>query len=70
MLWSMGKTFLISEKIDLTTYVSIQKVTIGSGDDYTTDFLLDYFYFNESDKLIALDLNEQQPRNVDPKAIH
>lgn len=66
----MGKTFLISEKIDLTTYVSIQKVTIGSGDDYTTDFLLDYFYFNESDKLIALDLNEQQPRNVDPKAIH
>ena len=70
MLWSMGKTFLISEKIDLTTYVSILKVTIGSGDDYTTDFLLDYSHFNESDKLIALDLNEQQPPNVDPKAIH
>ena len=38
----------------------IQKITNGQGDDYTTGFLLNYPYFKEYDKLIAIDLSKQQ----------
>ena len=39
------------------------------GDDYTTGRLLDYIYFKESYKLIAIDLSKQQKLDADPKAI-
>ena len=41
------------------TYESIRKVATGKGDDYTTGCLLDYSYFKENDKMIAVDLSEK-----------
>ena len=32
-------------KNDKITYENIRKITIGQGDDYTTDCSLDYTYF-------------------------
>ena len=43
--------------------------TIGQGDDYTTSCLLDYTYFKEYYKMIAIDLSKQQVLDADPKAI-
>ena len=36
---------------------------------FTTEFLLDYNYFKENYKLIAIDLSKQQKLDADPKAI-
>ena len=33
-------------KSNLTTYNNIRKIATSQKDDYTTDFLLDYSYFN------------------------
>ena len=41
----------------------------GRGDDYTTGCLLDYSYFNDHYKLIAIDLSKQQALDADPRAI-
>ena len=38
------------------TYDNIQKIATGQGDDCTTGCLLDYDYFKENYKLIAIDL--------------
>ena len=35
------------------------KVATGQGHDYATGCLLDYLYFKESFKLIAIDLSRQ-----------
>ena len=51
------------------TYDNIRKIAIGYGDDYTTGCLLDYPYFIETYKLIAVDLSKQKALNFDPKAI-
>ena len=53
----------------MRTYHNIKKTTTGQGDDYTTGCLLDYLYFKEHYKLIAIDLSKQQALNADPKAI-
>ena len=45
-------------KNDQITYGNIQKITTGQGDDYTTGCLLDYPYFKECYKLIAIDLSK------------
>ena len=37
------------------TYENIRKIATGKGDDYTTGCLLDYLYFKESYKMIAID---------------
>ena len=42
-------------KNDLRTYDVIQKIATGQGDDYSTGCLLDYPYFKEYYKLIAID---------------
>ena len=44
-------------KHKLMIYDSIQKITTGQGDDYTTGCLLDYNYFKK-DKIIAIDLSK------------
>ena len=41
------------------TYENISKIAIGQGDDYTTGCLLDYSYFKENYKMIAIDLIKQ-----------
>ena len=42
------KFFDLSVKNDLRTYDNVQKITIGQGDDYTTNCLLDHPYFKEN----------------------
>ena len=37
--------------------------------NFTTGYLLDYPYFGENYKVIAINLNKQQVLNADPKAI-
>ena len=56
-------------KIYLRTYNNIRKIAIGQGDDYTSGCLLDYPYFKNYYKLIAIDLSKQPKLNADPKAI-
>ena len=41
-------------KNDLITYENIQKIAIGQGNDYTTGCLLDYNYFKNYHKMIAI----------------
>ena len=52
-------------KNNLITYDDIRKITIGQGDYYTTGCLLDYYYFNNYYKMIAIDLSKQQALDVD-----
>ena len=51
------------------TYENIRKIAIGQGDDYTTGCLLDYSYFSDTYKMIAVDLSKQQALDADPRAI-
>ena len=53
----------------MRTYDNIRKIATGQGDDYTTGCLLDYNYFNNYYKMIAVDLSKQQALGVDSKAI-
>ena len=41
---------------------------MGYGDDYTTGCLLDYAYFKDNYKLIAVDSSKQKDLDVDPRA--
>ena len=54
---------------DLKTYDNIRKIATGYGDDYTTGCLLDYSYFKDYYKMIAIDLSKQQALDADPRAI-
>ena len=51
------------------TYENIIKIATGQGDDYTTSCLLDYPYFKDHYKIIAIDLSKQQALCADPRAI-
>ena len=51
------------------TYENIIKITTGQGDNYTTGCLLDYPYFKNLDKMIAIDLSKQQALDDDPRVI-
>ena len=44
---------------DMRAYESIQKIATGQGVHYTTGCLLDYNYFKNLYKMIAIDLSEQ-----------
>ena len=48
-------------------YDEIRKVLTGYGDDYTTDCLLDYAYFKDNYRLIAVDLSKQKALDADPR---
>ena len=54
---------------DIKTYGNIRKNATGQGDNYTTGCLLDYHYFKEYYKMIAIDLRKQQALDTDPRAI-
>ena len=56
-------------KNNKVTYENIRKIAIGQGDDYTTGCLLDYSYFADTYKMIAVDLSKQQALDADPRAI-
>ena len=54
---------------DFKTYENIRKIVTGQGDDYATGCLLDYFYFKDYYKMIAIDLSKQQFLDADVRAI-
>ena len=56
-------------KNNKVTYENIRKTATGQGDSYTTGCLLDYTYFKDSYKMIAVDLSKQQPLDAIPRAI-
>ena len=51
------------------TYESTRKIATGWGDDYTTCCLLDYAYFRDAYKIIAIYLSKQQELDADRKPI-
>ena len=59
-----------SIKNDFRTYENIKKIATGQGDDYTTGCLLDYPYFKENYKMIAIDSSKQQILDADRRAMH
>ena len=65
-----GKSF-IDQPINnhLKTYTNIRKIATSKGDDYMTGCLLDYSYFEENYKMIAINLSKQQVFDADPRAI-
>ena len=56
-------------KNNKVTYDNIRKIAIGYGGDNTTGCLLDYPYFLDTYKMIAVDLSRQQALDADPRAI-
>ena len=54
---------------NIEIYENIIKIATGLGDDYTTDCLLEYSYFKDHYKMIAIDLSKQQALDADPRAI-
>ena len=48
---------------------TLEKIATGERDDYATGCLLDYSYFQNHYKMIAIDLSKQQALDADPKAI-
>ena len=54
---------------NIKTYENIRNIATGQGDDYTTGCLLDYSYFKDHYKMIAVDLSKQQALDANPRAI-
>ena len=54
---------------DLRTYEYTRIIATGQRDNYTTYCLLDYFYFKENYKMIAIDLSKKQVLDADLRAI-
>ena len=54
-------------KDNKVTYQNIRKIATGKGEDYTTGYLLDYPYFKDSYKMIAVDLSKQQALDAGPR---
>ena len=65
----MVKLFDQPIKNNKVTYDNIRKNATGYGDDYTTGCLLDYPYFKDNYKMIAVDLSKQQTLDAGPRAI-
>ena len=59
---------LASEEDTQRTYENIRNIATGQGDDYTAGCLLDYAYFRDNHKMIAIDLSKQQALDADPRA--
>ena len=53
----------------MRTYYNIRNFATNQGNYYTTGCLLDYNYFNNYYKMIAMYLSKQQALDADPKAI-
>ena len=57
---------IILEKLNIKI---LKRKILGQGDDYTTGSLLDYSYFANTYKMIAVDLSKQQALDADSRAI-
>ena len=60
---------MINQLNNKVTYENIRKIATGQRDDYTTCCLLDYSYFKDSYKMIAIDLSKQQALDADHRGI-
>ena len=56
-------------KNNLITYDNIRKIATDPGDDYAVGCLLDYNYFNNYYKMIAIDFSKQEVLDADQKTI-
>ena len=66
----MEDIFIINQLSNLIKqYDEVRKVSTGHGDDYTTGSLLDYAYFKDNYRLIAVDFSKQKALDADPRAI-
>ena len=54
---------------EIKQYDEIRKIATGQGADYVAGCLLDYQYFKNHCKLIAVDLSKQKELDADPRAI-
>ena len=70
MLWLNGKN-LFDQRINTNnkTFQNIRKIATGQWYDYANGCLLDYRYFKENYKMIAIDLSKQQTLDSDLRAI-
>ena len=50
-------------------YDEVRKVSTGQVDDYTTESLLDYAYFKDNNRIVAVDLSKKRALDADPRAI-
>ena len=50
-------------------YDEVRKISTGQGDDYTTGCLLDFSYFENNHRIIAVDLSKQKALDADSRAI-
>ena len=65
-----GKNFFGQEINNYTeTYDNNRNIATGKGDDYTTRCLLDFSYFKDHYKMVAIDLSQKQALDADPRAI-
>ena len=65
-----GRNFYDQQINDIMKqYNEIRKVSTGYGDDYTTSCLLNYAYFKDNYRIIAIDLSKQKALDADPRAI-
>ena len=56
-------------KNDKIIYENVRKIATSRGDDYTTGSLLNYAYFKNYHKMIAIDLSNQQALDADRRTI-
>ena len=50
-------------------YENIRKIATGQGDDYTIGCSLDYPYFKDNYKMVAVNLSKQNELDAHPRAI-
>ena len=62
---------VFDQAIDSMTkmYENTRKIAMGQGNNYTMGCLLDYTYFKDHYRMIAIDLSKQQALDADPRAI-
>ena len=53
----------------IKTYDNIRKITTGQSDDHAISCLLDYNYFKNIEKMIAIDLSKQEALDADRNTI-
>ena len=65
-----GRNFYDQPNNDsIKQYDEIRKVSAGKSDDFTTGCLLNYTYFKDNCRLIAVDLSKKKALCADPRAI-